>query len=329
MHDQDFLFLKTLFANCTTGYLTLSAIHPDGKHATPSRHIPVHDETGLLIALRDLLKANEQGWGAFFGVATRQADLGRWRRGGQSDVSELPALFVDLDIPVAEAMRRLRAHDPPSSCVVASGGGVHAYWFLDQPTSDWDRAAHALQHLRQRLGSDRSCDSQLLRLPGSLNTKPSRHNAPCHLLELSSSRYPLATLLDASPFKQDLRFRVETPPRSDASSSAVRGMVSPSAGHRSSLTHSFNPRLIAAVQQGLEDQYSGCWQRNGWLAALCPCGHQRDRPGMHFAFNPLSGVGVCLGRHGRLLLKDLCCLLHLQPSDYGGFYSTRDVKQNH
>ena len=106
-------------------------------------------------------------------------------------------------------------------------------------------------------------------------------------------------------------------------------MVSPSAGHRPSFPHSFNPRLIGAVQQGLEDQYSGRWQRNGWLAALCPCGHQRDGPGMHFGFNPLSGVGVCLGRHGRLLLKDLCLLLHLQPSDYGGFYSARDVTQNH
>ena len=199
MHDQAFLFLKTLFANCTTGYLTLSAIHPDGKHATPSRHIPVHDETGLLIALRDLLKANEQGWGAFFGVATRQADLGRWRRGGQSNVSELPALFVDLDIPVAEAMRRLRAHDPPSSCVVASGGGVHAYWFLDQPTSDWDRAAHALQHLRQRLGSDKSSVVQALRVPGSRNSKPQRHNALCHILDLQPIHYPLARFVGDRP----------------------------------------------------------------------------------------------------------------------------------
>jgi len=41
----------------------------------------------------------------------------------------------------------------------------------------------------------------------------------------------------------------------------------------------------------------------------------------------LNGVGVCLGRHGRLLLKDLCLLLHLQPSDYGGFYSAFDVTQ--
>jgi len=318
--DEAQVFLKTLFAPCHDGYLTLTAIHPDGKHATPSRHISLHSDTALLTALMDLQRANQQGWGAFFGVATRRANLGRWRRGGQGDVLALPAVFVDLDIPLNEALPRLRAHDPPPSCIIASGGGAHAYWFLDRAISDWPQAAQVLQQLRQRLGSDRSCDSQLLRLPGSVNTKPARHNALCHLLELSSSRYPLATLLDTTPFKQDLRFRVETPLRSDAYSRAVRGTVSLSAGHRSSLTHSFNPHLIAAVQQGLESQYSGCWQRNGWLAALCPCGHQRDRPGMHFAFNPLSGVGVCLGRHGRLLLKDLCAVLGLDPVDYGGIY---------
>jgi len=112
MHDQASLFLRTLFAPCTTGYLTLSAIHPDGNHATPSRHISVQNEKGLSLALNDLLKANEQGWGAFLSVATRRANLGRWRRGGSTDLLELPAVFVDLDVPVAEAMRRLRAHDP-------------------------------------------------------------------------------------------------------------------------------------------------------------------------------------------------------------------------
>ena len=319
--DDAQVFLQTLFAPCHDGYLTLTAIHPDGNHLTPSRHIPLHSDTALLTALMDLQRANQQGWGAFFGVATRCANLGRWRRGGQGDALALPAVFVDLDVPLNEALPRLRAHDPPPSCIVASGGGVHAYWFLDRATSDWPQAAQVLQQLRHRLGSDRSSDSQLLRLPGSMNTKPSRHNAPCHILELHASRYPLTTLLDVT------RFRAETPLRLDPSSRDIRATVSPSSRQRSSLTHAFNPHLIAAVQHVLEAQYSGCWQRNGWLAALCPCGHQRDRPGTHFGFNPLNGVGVCLGRHGRLLLKDLCLLLHLQPSDYGGFYSAFDVTQ--
>ena len=172
-----------------------------------------------------------------------------------------------------------------------------------------------LHQLRQRLGSDRSSDSQLLRLPGSVNTKPVRHNALCHILDLHASRYSLGSLLDVT------RFKAETSLRSDPSSSAVRGTISPSAGHQSSLTHSLNPHLIAAVQQGLESQYAGRWQRNGWLAALCPCGHAHDRPGRHFAFNPVNGVGVCLGRHGAIRLKDLCHQLHLEPMDYGGFYT--------
>jgi len=87
------------------------------------------------------------------------------------------------------------------------------------------------------------------------------------------------------------------------------------------MLESLNPRLITAVAQQLEGQYAGRWQRNGWLAALCPCGHTRDHPGQHFAFNPVNGEGVCLGRHGAMRLKDLCHQLHLDPMDYGGFYA--------
>jgi len=96
--------------------------------------------------------------------------------------------------------------------------------------------------------------------------------------------------------------------------------LSPPSQSRQS-THRLNSRLIAAVEGTLIRDYDGFRQRNGWTAALCPCGHDHDRSGMHFAFNPEKKIGMCLGRHGRLLLKDLCAVLGLDPVDYGGIYN--------
>src|SRR5437762_11424889 len=55
-----------------------------------SRHIRTDNEPGLIDALERLAAANQAGWGAYVSVATRQADLGRWRRGGNDDLAYLP-----------------------------------------------------------------------------------------------------------------------------------------------------------------------------------------------------------------------------------------------
>jgi hypothetical protein len=80
--------------------------------------------------------------------------------------------------------------------------------------------------------------------------------------------------------------------------------------------------VITAVELALQRDYGGYWQRNGWLGACCPCGHEYDAPGRHFAFSPHKAVGVCLGKHGTLHLTDLCNRLQINPADYGGLYRT-------
>jgi hypothetical protein len=304
MPNEALDFLHTLFTSCTTGHLTLTAIHPDGQHATPSRHIPLHNDLALHTALADLHRANQAGWGVFFGVATRQHNLGRWRRGGQADLLELPALFVDIDLPPREALPRLQANSPPPSILVGSGGGLHAYWLLSEPTSAWTQAKQALQHLQQRLAADHSSLAQSLRLPGSTNTKPNRHHASCELLALQTMRYPLEVFLPP-PANSAAQPRLNLP------------RVTPTTARRP-----FNPRVITAVELALQRDYGGYWQRNGWLGACCPCGHEHDAPGRHFAFNPHKAVGVCLGKHGTLSLTDLCDRLQINSADYGGLYRT-------
>lgn len=278
-------FLQVAFEECATACLTLTAIHPSGKHPTPSRHLPLADSQLLTQALADLQHANRLGWGAYFSVATRRAGLGRWQRGGKADLVQLPALFVDLDEPLPESLDRLERFSLTPSCVVASGRGLHAYWWISPPTADWSRAQRALNALRNSLQADKTSPVSCLRLPNSLNTKPERHQARCRIVTLTDTRYPLEAFEWDSPTPQTAR-----PP------------------HRYTPPHS---RRVQAVAEALLYRYGGRYKRNGWLEARCPLPHQRDGVGVHFAFNPESGVGVCLGKHGTLPLSTLSHLLHL------------------
>ena len=140
-----------------------------------------------------------------------------------------------------------------------------------------------------------------MRLPGSRNPKLGRQYAPCTLLALNNIRY----------LKEDFPVMLPQP--------AVR--APPQQRKRASAAHrTLNRKLIDAVSARLLAD-GGRVQANGWIAAHCPGDDDRDRPGAHFAFNPQIGVGVCHGRHGRLLLRDLCQHLNINPTHYGGLYA--------
>ena len=121
-------FLAELLRNCRPlpqpAFLTLTAIHPDGFHRTPSRHLPIDDKIALNDALQQLLTANQMGWGAYVAIALRQSNLGRWRRGGNNAVLALPALYADVDDSSEITLNRIRSFRPPPSCIVFTGGGI-------------------------------------------------------------------------------------------------------------------------------------------------------------------------------------------------------------
>jgi hypothetical protein len=127
MYADTEAFIRGLFGRCRQpAFLTLTAIHPDGNHPTPSQHISLGDGKLLAQALDKLVAANHVGWGAYIDIAPRKTNLGRWSRGGKYDLSELPALFIDIDDPHG-ALDRLLGFDLPPSCIVSSGRGYHAY----------------------------------------------------------------------------------------------------------------------------------------------------------------------------------------------------------
>jgi hypothetical protein len=309
-----FDFVRALLGDCA-GYLTLTALHPTASARSPSRHLCVNDTAALVRALRDLQAANTAGWGAYLSLATRKYDLGRWHRGTRNDLSALPALWVDLDYAPQEAQPRLDAHDPPPSCVVQSGGGVHAYWYLDVPTDDWTWAQAALDGLRAALGGDRTHVSGMLRLPNTINTKPNRGGALCRIVTHNSTRHAAEKFIAAYPRKtvQTLQ-TVQSYAQSKESNTLKtdhKPIKNPSVTDQNLPKPFRNRGLIDAVVSALQLQHGGRWQPNGWLAATCPCGHRHDRPGQHFAFNPTTGYGVCLGRHGTLNMRHLCAVLNL------------------
>jgi hypothetical protein len=308
MHPNTLAFLDILFERCaplnSSVRLTFTVIHPDGQSPTPSRHIALDNRPALLDTLQRLSDTNHIGWGAYFAVGLRKPGLSRWKRGGAAEVVALPAFYTDIDDPTDTALMKLRGARLPPSLIVHSGGGYHAYWLLDEPTADLNIARQVLQGLARAFGGDGLSPAQSLRLPGTVNTKPERHGALCHLIEASDRYYCLS---DFQPLIPPL-------PRPPAWRTAVR--VSNHTGSRT-----LNTALIHAITAVLYRDYAAQeQQRSGWLAALCPCGHTRDSPGAHFFFNPAIGCGRCHGRHGTLRLTDLCSVLGIDAAFYGGVY---------
>lgn len=295
-HDERSAFFNALLARCTVYRsicLTLTAIHPDGKHPTPSRHIRLNDKSALHDAFARLDAANVLGWGAYFAVGLRRPGLTRWKRGGAAEVVALPALFVDVDDPSAETLARLQCARPVPSCIVTSGGGYHAYWWLDEPTSDLTTARLLLRGLATAFDGDRLSVAQSLRVVGSVNTKPSRRNALCHLIELHDQRYSINDFIAYLP-RSALR-----PARQQGQSATS---YVPSADLIARVTHTLMQR--------------GGKLRGEWVNGACPFPehHKHGDRQPSFGFNTRSGYGFC---HvcGSLLLKDLSPALGIPAFD--------------
>ncbi|MEO8391550.1 MAG: DNA-primase RepB domain-containing protein [Chloroflexota bacterium] len=305
MRDETSLFLRYLLANCDsvrqTACLTLTAMHPDRQHPCPSRHIPLNDSHALSDAMDQLFTTNACGWGGFIAVGLRRRSLGRWRRGGLKDIAALPALFVDIDDPAPETLRALRNFRPTPSCIVHSGGGYHAYWWLETPLTQVEAAASVLRALSVKLGGDSLSIAHSLRLPGTINTKPERAGARCHLVDLRDEHYPLSVF---EPLVETLPSIPTVIPR------RLRTL-------QNTFGQSLNPDLIAAMADHFAQQ--GYRQRGDWLNGPCiyPEQHQHGDRHSSFGFNTRTGYGFCYVC-GTLLLKDLCALFGIHPATYGG-----------
>lgn len=130
----------------------------------------------------------------WFGVGVRANQLGDGQRGGDQDVTHITALWLDIDVtdpdhhktthtlpPDPEAAAAL-AHElgPAPSALISTGGGLHAWWFLDEPLDTaaaaplltrWGYTWEALADAHGWHLDNVSDLARIMRVPGTLNHK--------------------------------------------------------------------------------------------------------------------------------------------------------------
>jgi hypothetical protein len=293
-------------------FITFTMIHPtDRKRRVPSRHVPSCNINEIYKTLDLIRESNAKGWGAYVGIAYRKSQLPRYQRGGKEDILALPAIFADVDRDPNTVLPMLDSVPRPS-IIVASGGGTHLYWMLETPTTDIDHAEAIIRGMALWLKADSSMTGdQIMRLPGSRNTKPQRNNASCEVLQYTSHEYHLDDFFGYELLTQTIQ---RTQRRTRNHSHRYQH-------NNNAQSDGLNLSLSDAVLYELERHYAATAKGDGWYACYCPFNHRKDRfPGDHAYYRPDIGLFNCFGKHGQLLNHELATHLRLNVNDYGGIY---------
>lgn len=292
-------------------FITFTMIHPtDRKRRVPSRHIHSCNTLEIDTTLDLMRRSNAMGWGAYVGIGYRKRALPRYQRGGKEDILAIPAIFADVDREPAQVLPILKTVPEPS-IIVASGGGTHLYWVLETPTTEIERAESIIKGMALWLKADSTMTGdQIMRLPGTINTKPQRRDAACEILRYTSHEYYLDEFFGyelLTQATQPTALKIGTHPRHR--------------GRENSANVKLNDRLSDAILRELERRYAASPRGDGWYACYCPFEHRRDRfPGDHAYYNPEIGLFNCFGKHPQLLNHELATYLNLDVNSYGGIY---------
>jgi hypothetical protein len=164
----------------------------------------------------------------YFGVNPRKGE-----HGTNADVSRIVAVIADIDAKnVDDPNEALCDYGLTPSAIIQSGGGVHAYWFLESPRADSDDFVKARQEFLRLGKSDAVHDAaRILRVPGTVNTKYGAPR-PVTLSDLRPSlRYPRDVFGKLLKMDPDLRRRMYTgsiegfPSRSERDFSVLLSMM--------------------------------------------------------------------------------------------------------
>ncbi len=181
---------------------------------------------------QDIMTRNAGGFNVFYSIC------GRSSKSGKKDAVRLvPAFWADIDSEIdAEIICDWLHRELPNelfypSYVIATGHGVHAYWFLDKPilinsADDIVKVEGYLAGLANLLKSDRVFDlSRMMRLPETINWKYPDKPVPCriircdNILENDVTRARRFSINDFAPYRtqpqsvktQDIKFSKELP----------------------------------------------------------------------------------------------------------------------
>ncbi len=167
------------------GFVGISVLDPY-KHNDPiSMWADGGDETRLASISLRAASFNLAGWGVHLNMAARSEHPGPRRRGSRSACRAVCSLWTDIDNADQAVFDRLMSFSPVPSAIANTGGGWHAYWTLlpfVESTDDLNRWKRIQPRLTDLLGGDSHKDggaldiSASMRMPGTVNTKPSRGN---------------------------------------------------------------------------------------------------------------------------------------------------------
>jgi hypothetical protein len=176
-------FFKTLYQFCDEGKINIRPIPGTNSF------VDVDDYEGIETLCDE--KTNY-----YFGVALRNND------GTKAGITEIPALHCDVDYketPRAVLVEKLKQFPFKPSIIVKSGGGVHFYFILKEPSDKHDIpiVEDVNRRIAVALGGDlNACDaSRIMRIPGTMNVK---YNPPvlCEMVKKEDYYYGLDDFLE-------------------------------------------------------------------------------------------------------------------------------------
>jgi hypothetical protein len=148
----------------------------------------------------------------YFGANPRANKTG----GTAKDVNMARCLYADFDGGTTIEQAKMRIEEsliPEPTAIVATGGGVHAWWRLSEPLTNMDIHCAYQKALAARLGSDKCIHDapRLMRLPGFVNTKYD-HRPLCYVAAVDTDNtYSLADFPDPTE-RESERVGVVVPP---------------------------------------------------------------------------------------------------------------------
>ena len=194
------------------GYFEVRYFSDDRK--LPPRSDYYRTTEDLIRQWAKIEKLNRQGYTVALGVGRRKFDGGKKK----DDILCVRVVWVDLDgkdfCPTdiqkgkemaLAALRKLGERIQPS-CIVDSGNGFHAYWYLAEPVQlDSPQAIQNVETvnaaLATALGGDHAWDiSRVLRLPYTLNLKDLANPKLATIIEIYPERlYRLSDFVHLLP----------------------------------------------------------------------------------------------------------------------------------
>jgi hypothetical protein len=145
---------------------------------------------------------NRQGYGVYYGLATKRKPPAKGSRASERDALYVPCLWSEVDLQagvydtLGEIHRALLALPEPPTTIIFSGGGLHALWKITPVVvtrANFGPIKESLRGLALTIHGDTSVAelARVFRLPGTVNTKADRGGAVCRVVQHSPASYQL------------------------------------------------------------------------------------------------------------------------------------------